>query len=165
MNHLDKRKLSVVFAFGTGGHKTQMDRLMVSLIGKKQENDYWIAYTDDLSKFDWADEVLYIIEPRSKIKFSPLDFFKNLIFSFKNFIKIYKNSEKIKMISVGPGHVIFFGFLTRVFGGEVLHIETWSRFHTKSFTGRIMYLISNKFYVQNKELLKIYKNSIYSGRL
>ncbi|EFD8919357.1 polysaccharide biosynthesis protein, partial [Escherichia coli] len=36
---------------------------------------------------------------------------------------------------------------------------------TYSLSGRIMYRLSNKFYIQNKSLLKLYPKAIYSGRL
>ncbi|HAO9336376.1 TPA: polysaccharide biosynthesis protein, partial [Escherichia coli] len=50
-------------------------------------------------------------------------------------------------------------------GTKVIYIETWSRFTTYSLSGRIMYRLSNKFYIQNKSLLELYPKAIYSGRL
>ena len=69
------------------------------------------------------------------------------------------------MVSTGPGIAILPAILTRSFGGKVVHIETWSRFYSKSMTGKVMYFLANKFYVQNQSLLKLYKQAIYSGKL
>ena len=42
---------------------------------------------------------------------------------------------------------------------------TWSRFETQSYAGKVMYRIADRFYIQNKSLLKFYPKAIYSGLL
>jgi len=46
-----------------------------------------------------------------------------------------------------------------------VHVETWSRFETRSWTGRVMYRIADRFYVQNREQKRHYPHSIFGGLL
>ena len=69
------------------------------------------------------------------------------------------------LISTGPGSVIFPAILCKMLHKKVVYIETNSRFNIKSFTGKIMYYLANKFYVQNSELLTLYPNAIYAGKI
>jgi UDP-N-acetylglucosamine:LPS N-acetylglucosamine transferase len=74
--------------------------------------------------------------------------------------------DKIQtVISTGPGMCIIPSLLFRLLGREVIHLETWSRFDSRSFTGRVMYRVATKFYVQNASLMSLYRNAIYAGRL
>jgi hypothetical protein len=68
-------------------------------------------------------------------------------------------------ISTGPGVALLSGLLFKIFRKKIVYIETWSRFYSKSMTGKYMYLLAGRFYVQNIELLQLYPNAIYSGLL
>ncbi|TWX63301.1 hypothetical protein ESZ39_17055 [Colwellia sp. C1TZA3] len=69
------------------------------------------------------------------------------------------------MVSTGTGMVIIPALILRLINKKVIHIEDWSRFDSGSYTGKVMYYIADKFYVQNKSLLQKYPKAIYSGRL
>ncbi|WP_460478105.1 PssD/Cps14F family polysaccharide biosynthesis glycosyltransferase [Bowmanella dokdonensis] len=69
------------------------------------------------------------------------------------------------LISTGPGIAIVPALMFRLMGRQVIHVETWSRFNTCSFSGKVMYRLSTKFYVQNKEQLRRYPKAVWSGRL
>ena len=69
------------------------------------------------------------------------------------------------LISTGPGIAIIPAIAMRAKGGVVIHVETWSRFTTKSATGRLMYLLAQHFLIQNTSLTRHYPTAIYAGRL
>ncbi len=77
---------------------------------------------------------------------------------------VLKYNIKI-IITTGPGMAIPAALVAKLLRVEIIHIETWSRFSTYSLSGRIMYHLADKFYVQNESLLKLYPEAIYSGRL
>jgi len=94
-------------------------------------------------------------------------------FSFRKFFShvfsVFKNVDVLRradcVISFGPDISILPSILARCVGVTVIHIETRSRFYSKSRTGLLMYRIANLFLIQNKSLSKLYPRSIYVGRL
>ncbi len=50
-------------------------------------------------------------------------------------------------------------------GYKVVVFESWCRFEHKSITGKVLYRFSDLFFIQNRELQKLYKKAIYRGRL
>ena len=108
--------------------------------------------------------------PELRNKHSRIESLIKLPIFIKNFLSIMTIINKtynVKIIiSTGPGIIIpislYFKFKKNI---QIVFLETWSRFETKSFTGRFMYKIADKFYIQNKSLKKLYPNSIYGGLL
>ncbi|NTS76892.1 polysaccharide biosynthesis protein [Catenovulum sp. SM1970] len=162
---MSSKKNIVLLIAGEGGHFEQMSRLTSTLKFSDNIDDIYLI-TDNIKKELNLEGVktLELGELRGKDGFSIKNAFRYLT---KNTIilskLIFKNNTKI--ISTGPGIAIYPSLLCRLSKGKVLHIETWSRFYSKSMTGKLMYLISNRFYIQNKELAEIYPKGIYSGRL
>ncbi|MGE3591200.1 MAG: PssD/Cps14F family polysaccharide biosynthesis glycosyltransferase [Arcobacter sp.] len=78
-----------------------------------------------------------------------------------------KQTHNIRLvITTGPGIGVLAGLYFKWFSSaRIIHIETWSRFYSKSLTGRVMYHIADDFLVQNEELLELYPKAIYKGRL
>ncbi|HBH9612460.1 polysaccharide biosynthesis protein, partial [Escherichia coli] len=84
---------------------------------------------------------------------------------FKQTYSILRKKNIKVIVTTGPGIAIAATLAAKLVGTKVIYIETWSRFTTYSLSGRIMYRLSNKFYIQNKSLLELYPKAIYSGRL
>ncbi|WP_394157427.1 PssD/Cps14F family polysaccharide biosynthesis glycosyltransferase [Vibrio campbellii] len=154
----------VLICFGEGGHAAQANRLVNHLLSKSGDIDF-ISISDVKKKPAWSKEHYVVSEVRDKYSYLQTICNFSFIFFFKIIRKISNDNNVECVISTGPGISVLVAFYFRAIGVKVIHVETWSRFETKSFTGRVMYLLANKFYVQNKSLLKLYKNSIYSGRL
>jgi len=47
----------------------------------------------------------------------------------------------------------------------VIFIESWARVYSKSDSGKLVYPIADLFFVQWKEMEKVYPHAIYAGRL
>ena len=60
------------------------------------------------------------------------------------------------VLSFGATNVVFFCFWAWVFGAKVIHIECMNQVSTKSVTGKLLYPICYKLYVQWKELVEQY---------
>jgi beta-1,4-N-acetylglucosaminyltransferase len=156
---------NVLFICGEGGHFEQMKRLINHL----EVNDsslYFIVDRVGLSdKIYKKSKEFFFPALRDKHRFKLLSSIYNFFLHFYISYKIFKKINFSVVISTGPGIAIVPSLVAKLFGVKVIFIETWSRFHTKSYTGRFMYHFSDVFYVQNHELLVLYPNSIYSGRL
>jgi beta-1,4-N-acetylglucosaminyltransferase len=157
------KKNAIIFLAGEGGHFEQARRLYHSLL--LSEKNELIVFTDVLNKN--IDEKLkheVLGSLRDKDGFSPIGAFSYFVKACKMTIS-YCRKYRVSIISTGPGISIIPSIIVKILGGKVIHIETWSRFYSKSGAGKIMYLISDKFYIQNKELSLVYPKGIYAGRL
>jgi beta-1,4-N-acetylglucosaminyltransferase len=157
---------SILFIYGVGGHKEQMKRLIkiLNLDLKEFKKIALVEKGANINSFDKIYSMPPARDKHSHIKsIVTLPYF--LIYSFFIIFKILLSYNTRVIISTGPGIVFIPSLVFRLIGKKVIFIETWSRFNTASFTGKLMYRIANTFYVQNKELLKVYPKAIYSGRL
>ena len=98
--------------------------------------------------------------------------YKNIFISIAYFlisvvqmIRIFSKYNVVGMISTGPGLSVIPGVFCRIFRRKVIFFEDWCRFNTPSIAGKIMYFISDVFFIQHESVRKFYPNSIYMGRL
>lgn len=162
MKYLNNK--SILFCYGKGGHSTQMKRLAPNILKEIKCFDI-ITFSDEKSTPSWSTFHYHTNEFRSKYaRFSLLPSI-GLFSIISDLIKIIRKHNIKVCISTGPGLAIPTAIIIKLFGGKVIHIETWSRFHSKSLTGRVLYYLADVFYVQNKCLLKLYPNAIYAGLL
>ena len=159
---------AILVVYGIGGHKEQMRRLLKLLdIRNSTNNIKLVALCEKYACLEVIDDCIEIPDMRDKYHRekvfidAPYSFFVSMFSIFR----ILKKYDIDYMISSGPGLVIPVAILFRILNKKVIFIETWSRYNTKSITGNIMHKISNKFYVQNEDLMELYENAIYSGRL
>ncbi|AWL11247.1 hypothetical protein HMF8227_00751 [Saliniradius amylolyticus] len=155
------RKTNILLmVYGAGGHKAQAHRVVNAL---NVTQTRIVTISDDSSRPEWSD--YHVVAPglREKSRSSG-----SLIAAWQIFwqsIHIIRKHHVTSMISTGPGIAIIPALILRICGGKVIHLETWSRFYTRSLAGRVMYLIANRFYYQNKTLSKFYPKGMYGGRL
>jgi UDP-N-acetylglucosamine:LPS N-acetylglucosamine transferase len=154
--------------YGEGGHKAQMERLLNLLINSGEDHSV---------KFIGISEGIYTPIPKIKNYFLfPMRkkynlFASLLVFPFILFLNLSKILWLVMkynpkcLISTGPGLVLLPALLFKIFMKKVIYVETWSRFFTKSMTGKYMYKIADRFYIQNIELLKLYPDAVYAGLL
>jgi UDP-N-acetylglucosamine:LPS N-acetylglucosamine transferase len=157
----------VTIIAGEGGHLAQAKRFM-NLDCNSFHNVKYILISD--ANVNIPGIGLHL--ERNISKFTKVRSFMNLFMFFIYYVRlffssfVYVLSKKPEiLISFGPILAIPYLFRGRLFRIEVIHVETWSRFYSRSFTGRIAYYLATKFIVQNKELQKLYPKSIYGGRL
>ncbi|WP_270804873.1 PssD/Cps14F family polysaccharide biosynthesis glycosyltransferase [Aeromonas sp. QDB66] len=159
--HLNK---SILFCYGKGGHEAQINRLSTLLLPNL--NDFNIVSISDSTRApSWSHEHILTKEVRDKYNKSLFLTIKdNMQILFRLFL-LTKSNDFSALISTGPGISVVAAIIFKLRGIKVIHIETWSRFHTRSLTGRCMYFLSDIFYVQHKSLLNYYPRAIYSGLL
>jgi UDP-N-acetylglucosamine:LPS N-acetylglucosamine transferase len=69
------------------------------------------------------------------------------------------------ILSTGSNLAVPVSLFGRLAGVKIIHVETGSRVHTMSATGRFMYRIAHRFFVQWEPLQHRYPRAIYAGRL
>lgn len=160
-----KRKVTIVA--GEGGHLAQAKRF-ISLDSEFYVDVEYILITD--SKIKIPNTEVYLEKNISK--YTKQRNILNLLMFFVYYMRLFVNSfiyivsKKPKvLISFGPILAIPYLFWGKLFGIQIIHVETWSRFYSKSFAGKFAYYLADKFIIQNLELKNLYPNSIYGGRL
>jgi beta-1,4-N-acetylglucosaminyltransferase len=157
---------AVLCVFGEGGHEAQMTRLVAHLGKLDCEIPRLVALTDSARPVSWAAH-RYGLGP-ARHKHSGLQARSAIVHiwgGMNSIRRILRHHDVRLMISTGPGLVLIPAILLRLAGRPVIHIETWSRFDTRSFTGRAMYRIATEFWVQHRELQSCYPRARYVGLL
>lgn len=153
----------LLVVFGEGGHAEQMKRLLKNL-EVTPNRCISIVDKEGISLGLVSEE--NVMKPlRKKYGKSYISILSSSIFLLIKSIKIFVRYDIQTVISTGPGLCIIPALLFRIMGKQIIHIETWSRFESRSPTGYLMYYLAQNFYVQNKSLLMLYKSAKYSGRL
>jgi len=157
---------TVFLCTGEGGHKTEITSLLSYLRGVSSRGAIdFIAICEGNCSLDGIKN--YYFRPlRSKHGSLPLLLLPLIVIinTARLILLIFRHNPSC-VISTGPGIVIIPGILFKILRKQVIFIETFSRFATKSITGRLMYRLADKFYVQNHELRKVYPRAVYAGHL
>jgi len=167
-----KKKQTVLLVCGMGGHSEQMIRLIKNIDHKERYN--FVAVVD--GEVNFAQCEFFITERRVLLplrsKYKKSIFIIESIFSLTCFIRalcdvfrIFRKFDVCFVVSTGPGIIIPVALISRIFRRFVLHIETWSRFRSRSFTGRVMYLLASEFWIQHESLSVLYPKSRFVGLL
>lgn len=152
----------IIIVAGEGGHLTQAKRLLMSL----ELDEDVLHITDNCHAVlnNVTDSV--IIEPlRGKYGVNVLSSFTSIFSNFITIYSVFKKNLVSRVVSTGPGISISVAIIAKLFKTEVIHIETWSRFKSKSITGRVMYFLADIFIVQHKSLIALYPKAKYGGLL
>lgn len=155
---------SIAIAYGSGGHAEQAARFLRRL--DCDEGDLLIFKESGARNVCAAAGTLVEL-PQARPKHGPpvLRDWLRMIVRWGRVVKAVIRIRPAGLITFGPGMCVPLAIIFRLLGIKVVHIETWCRFNTRSMTGRLMYYLSNRFYVQNKSLVRVYPKSIYAGRL
>jgi len=138
-----------------GGHLNQI----MELSEFYKEYDYYFItfYRNSASNFKNQEKVYFVKDPSRNIFNFAINFYQSLLLFFK------ENPDII--ISTGAGVAIATCYLGWLFRKKIVFIEDWCVIDKPSLSGRLVYPISNLFFVQWEELLKHYSKAIYKGSL
>jgi UDP-N-acetylglucosamine:LPS N-acetylglucosamine transferase len=159
---------ALLLIYGEGGHNAQMQRLL-GKVGFTPDNiQTTVVALNDSEKVQVPPNVEQFILPALRDKhsgFSTLLALKGIYYSIKYTYRILRQYDCRMILSTGPGIAIIPSLIFRLLGKQVIHVETWSRFDTASHTGKLMYKLATRFYVQNQEQSALYPKAIWAGRL
>ena len=164
------KKKAVILSYGKGGHQEQMQRLVVTLQSELPKDTDIIVMTDSKTVITTEKKILasfHYSEARDKHSTTKtlLGLPKLIVTQFLDSISLNRQFEIVGIISTGPGVSIIPSMLCKLFGKKVIAFESWSRFYHSSLTGKVLYKVSDLFFIQNKTLQTIYPKAIYRGRL
>jgi len=167
-NILKQREDAVLLIYGEGGHRAEMANLYNKLKANYQNKVKFVGVYENKDCLN--DLALNINLPIMRDKYSRIKSAKNIFINpliiLKKMILLQSRFHIKVIITTGPGLCIIPSIFFKIIKGvKIIYIENSCRFLTRSLGGRVMYLIADKFYVQNESLLKLYKNAEYCGQL
>lgn len=161
-------KNNLAIAYGSGGHTAQAKRLEKYLIDNSladQDKIYYILESDINEAYN-SNNALLVSPLRHKYsKLLSMVMILKIPFSIIKISRFLIKNDISVVVSPGPGCAITSALSCKITRKKFIFIESWSRFTTLSFSGRICKLLADDFYVQNKSLLRINKFAKYVGKL
>jgi beta-1,4-N-acetylglucosaminyltransferase len=162
----------LLLCFGEGGHHAQARRLMAHLQSSTGGVSLRVVSITDRAGIALKDTSEFVLAPLRGKHGGALravaDLVRAMSQNCRRLVQLTRAigpTDRIVLVSLGPSFAVLPALAVRARGGQVVHIETWSRFSTRSVTGRLMYLVAHHFLVQNEDLLALYPRATYCGRL
>jgi len=169
-NNHDKESKVLFISYGQGGHQEEMRRLLNKIEPLVTESTQLIILTDSdkplKTSLTIKKKIIYqeVRDKHSLFK-TMINLPKTIIKQVVDTINILINQPVDGIVITGPGVSIIPAIVCKFCGKKVVVFESWCRFEHKSLTGKLLYRFSDLFFVQNKSMKALYKNSIYKGRL
>ena len=147
--------LKVCIASSAGGHLTEI--LQIKKAYDKYDNFYITFKRENSLELAKIERVYFVLDPGRNIK----KFVKNFV---QTLGILFKEKPHI-IISTGAGVALSTCFLGKfILRAKIIFIESFCRIDKPSITGKLVYPISDLFFVQWEKLLKKYGNkAIYRG--
>lgn len=177
----EKNSLRTILCIGSGGHTTELLRIVKNLDLKKYEPRLYIVADNDFSsevKIHEAEKSeidnTYVISriPRSRnVNQSYLSSVFSTLYSTLHTIPVVYNFKPNIVLCNGPGTCIpvcVVAFILRCFfivDCRIIFIESICRVRTMSLTGKILQLFADLVVVQWPQLRDICFRAMYFGRL
>jgi UDP-N-acetylglucosamine:LPS N-acetylglucosamine transferase len=156
--------MRILVVLGGGGHSAELLRL-VDLLGSEHDYSYMISTIDPVSegKIRWKGPVYRVpllLDKHARWRRLVLA----IVPSLRQLIVLLRVRPRA-ILSVGSNIAVPISVFGRLIDAKVIHIETGSRVHTMSATGKLMYHVAHRFFVQWESLQENYPKAIYAGRL
>jgi len=178
--HETSETLRTVVIWGSGGHTTEMIQLLTNLNFKKYAPMYFITCHSDITSKNKILSANLSIEKNAiwskiyrsrEVKQSWMSTIFTTVYSLiQSFILIVRIKPHL-IICNGPGTCVpicYSAFLLRLLGisqTTIIFIESFCRVKSLSLSGRLMYVIADKFIVQWPELTERYQRAECLGRI
>ncbi len=153
----NKRKninMKLLLVCTSGGHFSTMKSL------KSFWSNHERVWVTDLKKDT------QILEESEKVYWLPYQAprdLSTLIINLPETLKIISLEQPDAIISTGASIAINFALSAKILQKRFIYIESISRAHELSVSGRVVYPFSSEFYVQWPQLCKKYPKAIFKG--
>ena len=151
-----KNPVKICFAASSGGHFEQL--LMLRPLMEKY--DSFILTEKTQYQASVPGEKMYLMK-----KVIPIDRFYvpwtivNILHSLLIFLK----EQPDVVISTGVFVTVPMCVFAKLFGRKVIYIESFAKVTSPTKTGRFLYRIADRFYVQWEQMLEVYPDAVCLG--
>ncbi len=147
-------KMKILLVCTSGGHFSTMQSL----------EKFWSSHdrvwvTDQQSDTE-------VLKATEKVHWLPYQAPRNILAFLQGIyptIKVILREKPDMVLSTGASVAVNFGLISRIVGCEFVYIESISRSQDLSLSGKIVYLLSKRFYVQWPKLTTSYRKAMFKG--
>lgn len=151
-----EKKLKICFAASSGGHFEQL--MMLKPLMEKYDS---FVMTEKVEyAINTGDEKVYFLKQINRCErgFLP-KMFCNLFIS----MKIYRREKPDVVICTGALAMIPISTIAKMRGKKLIFIESFAKVTSPTETGKFLYKMADRFYVQWKTMLDCYPKAIFLG--
>ena len=149
-------RVKICFAASSGGHYEQL--MMLKPLMEKY--DSFVVTEKTMYESGEADEKTYYLRQiNRKEKF----FFFKLILNGIDSFRIYLKERPDIIVCTGVLAMIPMCLIMKIFGKELIYIESFAKVTTPTKSGKVMYKLADKFFVQWETMKKVYPDATYVG--
>lgn len=107
-----------------------------------------------------------VLQGSEQVHWLPYQAPRNIIAFLKGIYPAFKVILKEKpdiILSTGASISVNFGLISHLLGCKFIYVESISRSQDLSLSGKIVYLLSDQFYVQWPRLTRFYHKALFKG--
>jgi len=146
----------ICFAASSGGHFEQL--LMLRPLMDQYDSFILTEKTGYAVQPD-GRRTYYLSQVNRKEKTWLLAMLKNACKT----VKIFFKERPDAVICTGVLAMIPMCLLCKLFGKKVIYIESFAKLTSPTQTGKLMYKLADRFYVQWESMLKVFPKAVYKG--
>ena len=146
----------ICFAASSGGHLEQL--MMLKPLMDKYES-FIVTEKTAYAAVPNNMKLYYLKQVNRKEKTFIFRMIENLVMS----IRIFLAEKPDMVICTGVLAMIPLCLIAKLSGKKLIYIESFAKVTSGTLTGKILYRFADCFYVQWKQMLKIYPKAIFLG--
>jgi UDP-N-acetylglucosamine:LPS N-acetylglucosamine transferase len=150
------KKLKVCFAASSGGHYEQL--MMLKPLMEKY--DSFVLTEKTVYDSSCKDEKTYYLR---QVNRKEVFFFITLLLNAIDSFKIYLKERPDIIVCTGVLAMIPMCMIMKVFGKELIYIESFAKVTSATETGKVMYKLADRFFVQWESMKSIFPDATYVG--
>ncbi|MDO4173550.1 MAG: PssD/Cps14F family polysaccharide biosynthesis glycosyltransferase [Eubacteriales bacterium] len=154
----DKRRKKICFAASCGGHYEQL--MMLKPLMEKYDS----FVLTEKTQYDVQDEAVKLYRVPQVNRKEKLCLLKMLWISMVSLWLFIKEKPEV-VVCTGVLAMIPICLIMKLFGRKVIYIESFAMIHAPTRTGRLLYPLADRFYVQWESMKAYYPNAIYLGAI
>jgi UDP-N-acetylglucosamine:LPS N-acetylglucosamine transferase len=149
-NTPDARSGEVLLVASSGGHLLQLLQLADLW---PREKRHWVTFEkSDATSLLEGEKVTWAHHPTNRN-------IPNLLRNFRLAQRTVRRRRPRAIVTTGAGVAVPFAVVGRIFGINVVYIESMARITSPSLTGRLVYPFASTFIVQWPELVRAFKRA------
>lgn len=146
--------MKVCLVGSSGGHLSHL-KLLQSYWEDKDR--FWVTFDKEDARSILETEKVYSCHYPTNRNIKNL--LKNTILAFK----VLRQEKPDLIISSGAAIAVPFFYIGKLYGAKTVYIEVFDRINSPTLTGKLVYPVIDKFFVQWEEMKKVYPKAINLG--
>jgi beta-1,4-N-acetylglucosaminyltransferase len=144
----------VFFVASSGGHLQQLYRLRAAA---GRADQVWVTFDRSDARSLLRDQrVLYAYHPTNRS-------LKNLLKNLTLAARLIAKERPSAVVTTGAGVGVPFCWIGRLFGARIVFVESLTRIHSSSLSGKLIRPVAHRYFVQWPELASRIRRARYCG--